>query len=113
MPPFLSCQTPATAARLEIAGNTVRPRRPVSAAGLRRPETEYARQRKGFDPSPRYKSENVLGAELDAHEKGTEEYEGAGMVSKHVGVLTASIHVDDDQLVPFQVLIRNARVLFP
>jgi hypothetical protein len=55
----------------------------------------------------------VLGAELDAHEKGTEEYEGAGMVSKHVGVLTASIHVDDDQLVPFQVLIRNARVLFP
>jgi kinesin family protein 3/17 len=88
--------------RLEIAGNTVRPRRPVSAAGLRRPETEYARQRKGFDPSARYKADNVLGAELDPHEKGTEEYQGAGMVSKHVGILTANLHVDDDELVPFQ-----------
>ena len=66
---------------MEIAGNTVRPRRPVSAAGLRRPESEYARQRKGFDPSARYKYENVLGAELDPQEKGVEEYEGPGMVS--------------------------------
>jgi hypothetical protein len=30
-------------ARLEFAGNNIRPRRPVSAAGLRRPETDYAR----------------------------------------------------------------------
>lgn len=39
--------------RLELAGNSVRMRRPVSAAGLPRPETEYARHRKGYDPNPR------------------------------------------------------------
>jgi hypothetical protein len=30
-------------ARLEFSGNNIRPRRPVSSAGLRRPETDYAR----------------------------------------------------------------------
>lgn len=39
--------------RLEIAGNALRMRRPVSIAGLPRPETEYARQRKAYDPNPR------------------------------------------------------------
>ena len=29
--------------RLEFAGNNIRPRRPVSSANLRRPESEYAR----------------------------------------------------------------------
>ena len=73
----------------------------MSAAGLRRPETEYARQRKAFDPSGRFKSENVLGLELDPSERGTEEYEGPGMVSRHIGVLLASLHVDDEELVAF------------
>lgn len=58
--------------RLEIAGNSVRPRRPVSVAGLKRPESEYARQRKAFDPSPRYKYDNVLGLDLDPVDKATE-----------------------------------------
>lgn len=41
--------------RLELAGNTLlRMRRPVSAAGLPRPETEYARHRKGYDSNPRW-----------------------------------------------------------
>lgn len=39
--------------RLELAGNSLRMRRPVSVAGLPRPETEYARHRKGYDSNPR------------------------------------------------------------
>ena len=39
--------------RLELAGNSMRMRRPVSAVGLPRPETEYARHRKGYDSNPR------------------------------------------------------------
>lgn len=40
--------------RLELAGNSLqRMRRPVSAVGLPRPETEYARHRKGYDSNPR------------------------------------------------------------
>lgn len=41
--------------RLELAGNSLlRMRRPVSAVGLPRPETEYARHRKGYDSNPRW-----------------------------------------------------------
>lgn len=40
--------------RLELAGNSLlRMRRPVSAVGLPRPETEYARHRKGYDSNTR------------------------------------------------------------
>jgi hypothetical protein len=46
-----------TVPRADISGNALRRMvaRPVSIDGLRRPETEYARQRKQYDPNPRYK----------------------------------------------------------
>lgn len=40
--------------RLELAGNSRRMRRPISAKGLPRPETEYARHRKAYDSNPRW-----------------------------------------------------------
>lgn len=40
--------------RLELSGNSLRMRRPVSASGLPRPETEYARHRKAYDSNPRF-----------------------------------------------------------
>jgi kinesin family protein 3/17 len=39
--------------RQEITGNALRPRRYVSANGLKRPETEYSRHRKQYDTNPR------------------------------------------------------------
>jgi hypothetical protein len=46
-----------TVPRADISGNALKRMvaRPVSIEGLRRPETEYARQRKQYDPNPRYK----------------------------------------------------------
>lgn len=89
--------------RLEIAGNQLRPRRPVSAQGLRRPESEYARQRKGYDPSPRYKHENILGLDLDQPERSTEQYVGPDMASRAMPVLVASLHVDEAQILQHAV----------
>ena len=43
-----------TVSKLEISGNKVRLTRPMSSSKLRRPESEYARQRKQFDTNPRY-----------------------------------------------------------
>jgi kinesin family protein 3/17 len=58
--------------RLEVSGNSLRPKRPVSAQGLKRPESEYARQRKTMDPSPRYKYDNILAADLESNERSTQ-----------------------------------------
>ena len=58
--------------RLEIAGNMIRPKRPVSAGGLNRPETQFARNRRAYDTSARYRSENILATELDPAERTTE-----------------------------------------
>ena len=58
--------------RLEIAGNSIRPRRAVSAGGLKRPETDYARNRRAFDSSSRYRADNILATDLDPSERTTE-----------------------------------------
>lgn len=42
-------------------------KRPLSAPHLKRPETEYARHRKQYDPNPRYKDQNIAALELDTH----------------------------------------------
>lgn len=86
--------------KLDIAGNQIRPRRPLSAGGLRRPETEYSRQRKTFDPSPRYKYDNTLGLELEQPERSTQDYEGPDMISRVAALLSASLQVDESEIVP-------------
>ena len=51
---------------LEGSGRDARAaKRPTSAPGLRRPETEYARHRKQYDPNPRYKYDDIAVLELD------------------------------------------------
>jgi len=84
--------------KLDIAGNQIRPRRPVSANGLRRPETEYSRQRKQFDANPRYKHENIIGLELDMPERTTQDYEGPGMVSRVQPALGMSLDAEDEDV---------------
>jgi len=85
--------------RLDLAGNQVRPlRRPVSSAGLRRPETEYARQRQQFDGAPRYRQENVVGLELDMPERTTQDYEGPNMVSRVQPALAMGLDAEDEEV---------------
>jgi len=87
--------------REELTTNALRKRlghRTTSQAGLRRPETEYARHRKQYDPATRYKSENVINMELDAAERVTQEYEGPEMQSRVDKVLGATLD-DDEELV--------------
>ena len=83
--------------RLDITGNALRPSRFVSANGLKRPETEYARHRKQYDTNPRYKYDNVATMELDMPEKTTQDYEGPDMISRVNPVLTMSFMDDNDE----------------
>jgi hypothetical protein len=64
--------------RKNLVGNGMRgARRPVSATGLRRPETDYAKHRKKFSSNPRYRADNITNFELDQPERTTADYEGA------------------------------------
>ena len=52
-------------------------KRPVSAAGARRPVSEYARLASAAgDLNPRFKGENILSLELDLPERTTYDFEG-------------------------------------
>ena len=53
-------------------------KRPMSAAGIRRPTSDYAKMATAQgDHNPRFKSENILNLELDLPERMTFDYEGA------------------------------------
>eukprot|EP00903_Cladosiphon_okamuranus_P009741 g9262.t1 len=85
--------------RLELAGNSLqRMRRPVSAIGLPRPETEYARHRKGYDSNPRYKYDNILAQDLDMPERTTQEYEGPGMISRVQPAVVMPLDADEEEV---------------
>ena len=72
-----------------------RVKRPISAPGLRRPETEYARHRKQYDPNPRYKYDNIVALELDAAERTTQDFDGPQMISRVQQVLELSINASE------------------
>ncbi|KAG5178547.1 kinesin-like protein [Tribonema minus] len=84
----------------ELAGNVLRGlvARPISSEALRRPETEFARQRRQVDPNPRYRSENVLQQELDPPERTTQPYEGPGMASRVAPVLAMPLDADEEEV---------------
>jgi kinesin family protein 3/17 len=86
---------------VELAGNRVRVSRPISSAALKRPESEYARQRKQFDNNPRYRSENIVNLDLDMPERTTQEYEGPGTASRVQQVLQMNMLADDSDDVTF------------
>jgi len=58
--------------RADMTGNKIRIARPVSSTKLRRPETEFARNRKQFDPNPRYRYDNITSMDFDMPEKTTQ-----------------------------------------
>ncbi|CAM9141712.1 unnamed protein product, partial [Ectocarpus sp. 8 AP-2014] len=84
--------------RLELAGNSLRMRRPVSVAGLPRPETEYARHRKGYDSNPRYKYDNIIAQDLDMPERTTQEYEGPSMISRVQPAVVMPLDADEEEV---------------
>ncbi|GFH06490.1 kinesin-like protein [Haematococcus lacustris] len=67
-------------------------KRPVSAAGHRRPTSDFARLATAMgDMNPRFKSENILNLELDMPERTTYDYTGPGVDPRvQVGGLHAS-----------------------
>jgi uncharacterized membrane protein YgcG len=86
-----------------MSGNRVRVNaaRPISSGKLKRPESEYARQRKQYDSNPRYRSDNILSMELDMPDKTTQDFDGPGMMSRVDPVLGMSLNADDGEDVTF------------
>jgi len=84
--------------KLELTGNQLNgaKRRPISSGKLRRPESEYARQRKKNDTNPRFKYDNTLSMDLDMPEKTTQDFDGPGMRSRVDPVLGMGINDADD-----------------
>merc|ERR1711871_1067138 len=75
------------------ANNGARTRllRPVSSNALRRPETDFARNRRQYDISSRYRGENIISMEFEFPDKTTQDFEGPGMISKLDHILAMSI----------------------
>jgi kinesin family protein 3/17 len=85
----------------EFAGNKIRTIRPISSSKLRRPESEYSRQRKQYDSNPRYKYDNITSMELDNPERTTQDFDGPGMASRVDDVLSMNMNIDDDSDITF------------
>ncbi|KAJ1426240.1 kinesin-like protein, partial [Ochromonadaceae sp. CCMP2298] len=85
--------------KMEVAGSLWKAsiKRPISSAKLRRPETEFSRQRKQIDASPRYRYDNILLTELDMPEKTTQEFAGPGMKSRVDQILAMDINGDEGE----------------
>lgn len=93
-------------AGIEHAGNRVNPRRPVSAAGTRRPESEYARHRAAHTGNPRYKADNVAQMELDMPDRTVQNYEGAAMSMRVQQAINAALEGENDEVRSWSVARR-------
>jgi len=82
--------------KIDLAGNKIRALRPMSNGKLKRPETDFARQRKQYDSNPRYKYDNIAGMDLDMPEKTTQDFDGPGMVSRIDPILAMAINDEED-----------------
>ena len=92
-----------TIQKIDLSGNNVKAAkgRPKSSGRLRRPESEYSRQRKQYDSNSRYRSENVATLELDMPEKTTQDFDGPSMSSRVDPVLGMSVNDDDGDEIEF------------
>ena len=97
-------------AALEYAGNRVNPRRPMSAANARRPESEYARQRAAHTGNPRFKADNVAQLELDMPDRTVQNYEGAAMSHRVQQAINAALEGENDEVRSLPVLFAWWRV---
>jgi len=87
--------------RKHLVGNGMRGRRPVSATGLRRPETDYAKHRKKFSNNPRYRSDNIANFELDMPDRTTADYEGPAISQRVKAALDAALIGEDNDEIEF------------
>ena len=85
-------------ARLDISGNKIRGRRPLSANNSRRPESEFARHRKQYDKNPRYRSDNIVDFDLDMPQRTTHDYEGPAMSQRVQAALNAALIGEEDEV---------------
>lgn len=73
-------------------------RRPVSAAGVRRPTSSFAKIANAMgDMNPRFRGENILNLELDMPERTTYDYEGPGVDPRVQAAINAAF-ADDGEL---------------
>ena len=89
---------------MDLTGNKLRQaaaQRSISSSRLRRPESDYARQRKQYDTNPRYKHDNISSMDLDMPEKMTQDFDGPGMVSRVDPILGMSLNADDGDDISF------------
>jgi len=72
-------------------------KRPVSAAGARRPVSEYARMLGSIGGNPRYRGENIMRLNLDHPARTTRDYEGPSVAPRVQAALDAAMNnVEED-----------------
>ncbi|KAL8614241.1 Kinesin-II 95 kDa subunit [Nucella lapillus] len=71
-------------------------KRPISALGNRRPQSEFARQAGAMGGNPRFKGENILHIELDMPNRTTQEYEGPAVAPKVQAALDNALQEEED-----------------
>jgi kinesin family protein 3/17 len=87
--------------RKNLVGNAMKGRRPVSATGLRRPESQFAKHRKKFDQNPRYRADNISNFGLDMPDRTTADYEGPAMSQRVKAALDAALIGEDEDEIEF------------
>ncbi|XP_022236028.1 kinesin-II 95 kDa subunit-like, partial [Limulus polyphemus] len=80
----------------QVNGGQQLTKRPVSAAGHRRPVSEYAKLAAAMGGNPRYKGENVLQVELDMPSRTTREYDAPSVAPRVRAAVDAALRVEED-----------------
>ena len=83
-------------------------KRPVSAAGSRRPVSEYARMLAGIGGNPRYRGENIMRLNLDHPARTTRDYEGPSVAPRVQAALDAAMNNIEEDIDIDALAITNA-----
>lgn len=71
-------------------------KRPTSALGNKRPQSEFARRAAAIAGHPRFKGENIINVDLDMPNRTTRDYEGPTVAPKVQAALDAALQDEDD-----------------
>jgi kinesin family protein 3/17 len=83
-------------------------KRPVSAAGSRRPVSEYARMLGSIGGNPRYRGENIMRLNLDHPARTTRDYEGPSVAPRVQAALDAAMNNIEEDIDIDALAISNA-----
>ena len=83
-------------------------KRPVSAAGSRRPTSEYARMLGSIGGNPRYRGENIMRLNLDHPARTTRDYEGPSVAPRVQAALDAAMNNIEEDIDIDALAITNA-----